>query len=479
MEMEMDSVEGGGRVHVDAAASSAAKEDGKARQGTLWTATAHCITAVIGSGVLALSWSVAQLGWILGPIALIAFASITYYTSILLTDCYRSPEPINGIRNPTYMAAVKSYLGPKHVLLCCIAQYTSLWGSMVSYTITSVTSMREIVRSECNHKHEIAGCSLSGNSFMVMFGAISILLAQIPNLEELTWLSVMAAVMSFGYSIISLGLSIAKWISHGDIRGSLMGVVSRKDMSISSASKTWGIFQALGNIAFAYTYAEVLIEIQDTLKSPPSENVTMKKATFNGSVITSIFYIAIGCIGYAAFGNNAPGNILTGFNEPFWLVDIANAFIIIHLVGAYQVFAQPIFAFFEDSIVSKWPENTFFQTGWTIRVPFTKSRSLSIIPAKIILRSVFIIFTTIVSMLFPFFNEILGLLGAASFWPLTVYFPITMHLSQRKIARGAPRWFLLQGLSLVCLVVCFAAMTGSVVGLIDSLRHAKLFHIEY
>ncbi|KAF9608605.1 hypothetical protein IFM89_010090 [Coptis chinensis] len=68
--------------------------------------------------------------------------------------------------------------------------------------------------------------------------------------------------MSFGYSIISFCLCMAKWISHGDIRGSLMGIMSREDATLSSASKTWSTFQALGNIAFAFTYAEVLIEIQ-------------------------------------------------------------------------------------------------------------------------------------------------------------------------------------------------------------------------
>lgn len=50
-----------------------------------------------------------------------------------------------------------------------------------------------------------------------------------------------------------------------------------------------------------------------------------------------MFYISLGCVGYAAFGNGAPGNILTGFHEPFWLVDIANIGVIIHLIGAYQV----------------------------------------------------------------------------------------------------------------------------------------------
>lgn len=65
----------------------------------------------------------------------------------------------------------------------------------------------------------------------------------------------------------------------------------------------------------------------------------MKKATFIGISISTAFYMACGLLGYAAFGNNAPGNFLTGFGfyEPFWLVDLANLCIVVHLVGAYQV----------------------------------------------------------------------------------------------------------------------------------------------
>jgi amino acid permease len=71
----------------------------------------HAITAIIGSGVLAVPWSVAQMGWILGPITLVGFAYITYYTSVLLSDCYRTPDPIHGKRNYTYMDVVRSCLG--------------------------------------------------------------------------------------------------------------------------------------------------------------------------------------------------------------------------------------------------------------------------------------------------------------------------------------------------------------------------------
>ena len=87
--------------------------------GTVWTASAHIVTAVIGSGVLSLAWSISKLGWIVGPSTLIIFAIITYFSSSLLADCYRTSDPNtlvtngrkNGKRNYTYMDAVRSNLG--------------------------------------------------------------------------------------------------------------------------------------------------------------------------------------------------------------------------------------------------------------------------------------------------------------------------------------------------------------------------------
>lgn len=80
-------------------------------EGTWVTASAHIVTAVIGSGVLSLAWAVAQLGWIAGPVILILFSFITLFTSFLLTDCYRFPDPVHGSRNHTYRETVKNILG--------------------------------------------------------------------------------------------------------------------------------------------------------------------------------------------------------------------------------------------------------------------------------------------------------------------------------------------------------------------------------
>ncbi len=79
--------------------------------------------------------------------------------------------------------------------------------------------------------------------------------------------------------------------------------------------------------------------LQDTLRAKPSESSQMKKATTTAICVTTSFYMGVALIGYAAFGDNAPGNLLTGFGfyNPYWLIDIANVFIMVHLVGAYQV----------------------------------------------------------------------------------------------------------------------------------------------
>jgi len=79
--------------------------------------------------------------------------------------------------------------------------------------------------------------------------------------------------------------------------------------------------------------------LQDTLKSSVPENKVMKKASLIGVSTTTVFYVLCGVTGYVAFGNAAPGNFLTGFGfyDPFWLIDIGNICIVIHLLGAYQV----------------------------------------------------------------------------------------------------------------------------------------------
>ncbi|KAK4476964.1 hypothetical protein RD792_016134 [Penstemon davidsonii] len=161
------------------------------------------------------------------------------------------------------------------------------------------------------------GCHRSNNPFILTFGLIQIVLSQIPNFHKLSILSIIAV----GH-VISL-LHHRPWSLHSQNRR------SAKEGMLRPASQ------------------EYLLEMiyQDTIKYGAQEKQVMKKATSIAISISTAFYMLCGILGYAAFANKAPGNFLTGFGfyDPFWLVDLANLCIGIHLVGAYQVFGQPVF----------------------------------------------------------------------------------------------------------------------------------------
>ncbi|KAI5355239.1 hypothetical protein PRUPE_1G491300 [Prunus persica] len=453
-------------------------DDGRLkRTGTVWTASAHIITAVIGSGVLSLAWATAQLGWVAGPSVMLLFSFVTYYTSTLLAACYRTGDPVTGKRNYTYTDAVRSNLGGFKEKICGFVQYLNLFGVAIGYTIASSISMVAIKRSNCFYKNgDTAPCHVNSNPYMIAFGIAEIIFSQIPNFDQLWWLSIVAAVMSFTYSSIGLGLGIAKVVETGTIRGSMTGISIG---NVTETQKIWRSFQALGDIAFAYSYSLILIEIQDTVKSPPSEAKTMKKATIVSVATTTLFYMLCGCMGYAAFGDSSPGNLLTGFGffNPYWLIDIANAAIVIHLVGAYQVFVQPLYAFVEKTAAEKYPHSHFITKDIKFRIPGFGLFNLNLF--RLVWRTCFVILTTVISMILPFFNDVVGLLGALGFWPLTVYFPVEMYIATKRIPKWSTRWICLQILSGACLIVTIAAAAGSIAGVISDLKIYKPFKTSY
>jgi amino acid permease len=204
---------------------------------------------------------------------------------------------------------------------------------------------RAIQKTNCHHDDPSSLCKASTTTYIAIYGVIQIFLSQIPNFGELWWLSYLAAVMSITYSCIAAGLGFATVATKtSNDFGSLYGVPIKGSSpgpsppgSVTEAQKVWDIFIALGNIAFAYAFSSILIEIQDTIRSPPAENKQMKRATLIGICTTTLFYLSVGVAGYAAFGDQVCGDILTCFDTPYWLVDAANTCVIVHLVGAYQV----------------------------------------------------------------------------------------------------------------------------------------------
>lgn len=137
-----------------------------------------------------------------------------------------------------------------------------------------------------------------------------------------------------------------------------------------------------------------------------------------------------------------------------------------------QVFAQPLFGFVEMKCKQRWATSKFVMKEHSIR-------GYKVNMLRLFWRTSYVMVTTVIAMIFPFFNSFLGLIGAISFYPLTVYFPIEMHLARSNIPKYASTWLWLKMLSFTCLVVSLVAGMGSIQGLLHELKKYQVFEAEW
>lgn len=137
------------------------------------------------------------------------------------------------------------------------------------------------------------------------------------------------------------------------------------------------------------------------------------------------------------------------------------------------MFAQPIFGFVEAKCSKRWPESKFISSEYAIPIPCCGEWNVNLF--RMVWRTTYVVITSVIAMILPFFNDFLGLIGAASFYPLTVYFPIEMYIARTKLQKFSFTWVWLKILSWVCLAVSIVAAAGSIQGLVTDLKTYKPF----
>ncbi|KAI7838339.1 hypothetical protein COHA_007907 [Chlorella ohadii] len=399
------------------------KRDDFDRRSTL-TAAAHIITAVIGVGVVALPRAFAMLGWIAGPACILLFGGLTQVCSVLLARCYiigTLRHGSDGKVNNTYSEVVAACFGRNAVTAIGVVQHANLFLVTLAYAFTASLSLQTIANSICR-QNSSASCLNEYNLWCIIFGSTQLAMSQLPTVDSLWLASIIGAVMSFGYSGCAIGMSAAE--IDGNPHGTLGGA------SFDSSAKK--VFQ--------------LVEIQATIRMdrPPGPVASMRRAiTISVSIMTSL-YLAVACTGYAAFGNAVNGSIMTAFTSPGWLVNLANAMVVAHLGPAYQICIQPTFHFLEVLMQSS-QRNPRWNQGLLLRLWF---------------RSLTVVLLTFLAILMPFFESIIGLSGALSFWPVTVAVPIACFIRAHQPPARTQAW--LHALNTATLLVTLAACVGAV-----------------
>ncbi|CAA3031803.1 Hypothetical predicted protein [Olea europaea subsp. europaea] len=363
------------------------------RNGKWWYSAFHNVTAMVGAGVLGLPFAMSELGW--GPGAAIMILSwvITLYTLWQMVEMH---EMVPGKRFDRYHELGQQAFGEKLGLWIVVPQQLMVEvGVNIVYMITGGKSLKKFHDTVCPNCKQIRL-----TYFIMIFGSVHFVLSHLPSFNSITGISLAAAIMSFSYSTIA-------WVASA--RQGVQPEVSYAPRASTSTGRVFQFFSALGDVAFAFAGHNVVLEIQATIPSTPEKpsKKPMWKGVLIAYIVVAMCYFPVAFCGYAVFGKNVEDNILVSLEKPAWLIAAANLFVVVHVIGSYQVFAMPVFDMVESCLVRK--------------MNFKATRRL-----RIFTRTSYVALTMFLGMTFPFFGGLLGFFGGFAFAPTTYYICIIL-----------------------------------------------------
>ncbi|XP_019198385.1 PREDICTED: lysine histidine transporter 1-like [Ipomoea nil] len=433
-------MEGGDRETT--AAAGAAKKDAKAdlnnwlpvtasRNAKWYYSAFHNVTAMVGAGVLGLPYAMAELGWGPGVAALLISWVMTLYTLWQMVEMH---EPEEGKRLDRYHELGQYAFGEKLGLYIVVPQQLMVQiGVNIVYMVTGGTSLKKFHDTVCSASS--ASCPpMTRTHFIIIFGSVHLFLSHLPSFNSVTVISLAAAVMSFSYSTIA-------WVATAQ-RG-MMPDVQYTPRASTSVGRVFQFFSALGDVAFAYAGHNVVLEIQATIPSTPEmpSKKPMMKGVWVAYAIVFLCYFPVAIIGFWMFGNSVEDNILVSLQKPAWLIAAANMFVVIHVLGSYQVFAMPLFDTLE---------------GWLVKSRNFKPTRL----LRITTRTSYVVLTAFLGCTFPFFGGLLGFFGGFAFAPTTYFLPCIMWLKIKKPKVLSLTWFI----NVICIIIGVALMVLAPIG---------------
>ncbi|XP_049390208.1 lysine histidine transporter 2-like [Solanum stenotomum] len=401
--------------------------------------TFHNVTAMVGAGVLSLPYAMSQMGWYWGGVVLLTSWVVTLYTLWQMVEMH---EMVPGRRFDRYHELGQEAFGEKLGLWIVVPQQLTVEiGVNILYMVTGGKSLKKIYDTACPTCRP-----LRTTYFIMVFGSVHFFLSHCPNFNSISFVSFLAAVTSLSYSTIGWGASVHKGISPDAEYG---------PRASTQIGRMFNGFQALGEVAFAYAGHNVVLEIQATMPSTPEKpcKKPMWKGVIGAYFIVAICYFPVAFIGYAAFGNTVEDNILISLEKPAWLIIMANAFVVIHVIGSYQIFAMGVF----DMVESYFVKGLKFAPSTMLRAT---------------VRTVYVALTLFLGMTFPFFGGLLSFFGGFAFAPTTYFLPCIMWLAIYKPRRFSLSWWT----NWICIFIGVLLMVLAPIG---ALRHLILQGKDY
>ncbi|PON82785.1 Amino acid transporter, transmembrane domain containing protein [Trema orientale] len=412
------------------------------RNAKWWYSAFHNVTAMVGAGVLSLPYAMSELGWGPGVVILIMSWVITLYTLWQMVEMH---EMVPGKRFDRYHELGQHAFGERLGLWIVVPQQLIVEvGVNIVYMVTGGKSLKKFHDTVCPNCRDIRT-----SYFIVIFACVHFVLSHLPNFNSISGVSVAAAVMSLSYSTIAWVASLEKGVKP-NVDYSYKGE-NRADTALS-------FFSGLGEVAFAYAGHNVVLEIQATIPSTPEKpsKGPMWKGVIVAYIVVALCYFPVALVGYWIFGNSVDDNVLITLEKPAWLIAAANMFVVVHVIGSYQIYAMPVFDMIETVLVKKMNFRPCFRL-------------------RFITRTLYVSLTMLIAIAVPFFGGLLGFFGGFAFAPTTYFLPCIMWLAIYKPRRFGLSWFANWTCIVLGTILMILAPIGSLRAIILSSKSYKFF----
>lgn len=425
----------------------------ESRNGNAYYAAFHSLSSGIGFQALVLPAAFAFLGWTWAIVCLTVAFVWQLYTLWLLVNLH---EPVaGGTRYSRYTHLAETVFGEKwgKILALLPTMYLSA-GICTALIIVGGGSLKILFNIACGPV--CLARPLTTVEWYLVFVCLAVVLSQLPNLNSIAGVSLVAAAAAVGYCTMIWVVSVAK--------GRVAGVSYDPVKATNDVDGAIGILNGLGIIAFAFRGHNLVLEIQATMPSTlkhPS-HVPMWKGVKAAYVIVALCLYPVAIGGFWAYGNQIPANgILTALYKfhsrdvSRLVVGLATLLVIINCLTTYQIYAMPVFDNMEAGYVHK--KNR--PCPWWLRVGS---------------RAFFGAVNLLIAVALPFLSELAGLLGGISL-PVTLAYPCFMWVAIKRPGKGAAMWYVNWALGSLGLGLSFVLIVGNLWGLVNKGLHVRFF----
>eukprot|EP01135_Chromosphaera_perkinsii_P012205 Nk52_evm24s2612 gene=Nk52_evmTU24s2612 len=403
-------------------------ENDSERQSSVTRTVVNQVAAMIGLGILGLPNATALSGWLFGGIFLVLSSVFAGICSILISDCMLYGNPVKVMK--TYAELGEYAFGKVGKWVTHICVYATCVGASLLYLIIA----NDMAKSAFGEN------VMSDIAWSVVNASILFPLIMLKNYNTVYYIGLLGVIGSVVSSVMCLVLVIIEISDRSDEEAAEVKVDMIGDDFLN-------VVTAFSTFVYSFGAAALFPEMLSVMAKPQRFNF----AVLLSFMVTMSMYAPMAFVCYFVLGKDrildpsTEGNVVKALGDST-ATQVLYIFVWIAVMASFVVFLIPVFRSVE--------------MGFQTHVMSEKKELLF----RVINRFLWLLLCWFISVLIPFFGDVMSLLGATSVTGASFLIPLSCWFKLRRADYMAANPGLKGWLTVTSYIIIFlfAVMAGAV-----------------